>query len=84
MIEVKVRFFTNAIAPEKGDVIPKRGWTRGVVRFKRNDVHGLKDGDPIVFNSLMELPRAIERLLIREGVVLQTVSTMRKYIAESP
>ena len=81
MIEVKVRFFTNNIAG-KGKVIPKRGWTRGVVRFKRNDVHGLKDGNPIVFNSLMELPRAIEKLLIREGVVLQTVASMRKYISE--
>lgn len=81
MIGVKVRFFTNGIAAGESEVMPKRGWTRGVVRFERNDVHGLKDGDPSVFNSLMELPSAIEKLLIRGGVMLHAASPMKKYIA---
>ena len=81
MIEVKVRFFTNNLVKGKGQIRPKHGWTRGVVRLKRNDAHGIKPGAPIPFNSLMELGGTIEKLLIREGITLHTVSKMEKYVA---
>jgi len=83
MIEVKVRFFTNQLTAQEGHVNPKHAWTRGVVRLKRNDAHGIVPGKPIPFNSLLELPAAIEKLLIREGIHLHTVSKMEKYIHAS-
>lgn len=82
MIEVKVRFWTNDIGAKKGEVVPKHGWARGVVRMERNDTHGTT-GDPNEkFNSLMELPHAIERLLIKQGIVLYSSPNMRKYLRD--
>ena len=40
MIEVKVRFWTNDLAEEKGRIRPKHAWGSGVVRIARNDSHG--------------------------------------------
>lgn len=80
MIELKVRFFTNELAA-KGRVIPKEGWTRGVVRVTPNEAHGIESGDPRHFNSLMELPAAIERVLIENGIVLHPTGKQAKYLA---
>ena len=81
MISVDVRFWTDDIADGENMVIPKTGWTHGVVKINRNDSHGIKQsGNPIPFNSLMELPAKIEELLIREGITLRRNSNMRRYI----
>ncbi len=82
MLEIKVRFFTNELAPEAGRVLPKEGWTRGVVRMTPNDAHGIESGRAIHFNSLMELPAKIEQLLIDHGVVLHAVGKTSKYLVE--
>jgi hypothetical protein len=79
MIEIKVRFFTNDLAP-KGKVLPKEGWTRGVVRITPNGPHAIESGRALPFNSLMELPAKIEQLLIANGIKLHTASKMEKYI----
>lgn len=79
MIEVKVRFWTDDIAV-KGEVSPKRGWTAGVVRMERNDAHSIKPGRPRPFNTLMEIPAAIEHVLMAHGVALQPSRKMRKYV----
>lgn len=83
MLEVKVRFWTNAIAPD-GRVKPKEGWTRGVVRVTPNAAHGIEPGDtaPIPFNSLMELPGKIEQALIDNGIILHPTGKVSKYIQE--
>lgn len=81
MIEVKVRFWTDSIAPN-GDVMPKRAWAKGNVRMQRNETHGLRGKPDVKFNSLLELPAAIERLLIAHGVVLHPSTKMRKYVRD--
>lgn len=83
MIELKVRFWTDEIAEEPGKIIPKHGWTGGVVRLKTNKAHGVADVDPIPFNSLLDLPAAIERLLIREGIVLHATDRTAKYTSSN-
>jgi hypothetical protein len=79
MIEVKLRFWTNNIAEEKGKVFPKNAWCSGVVRIKRNDSHGITPGKPQPFNSLLDIGAVIEKVLIEHGVVLRPSSKMRKY-----
>lgn len=80
MISVNVRFWTDELA-EQGKVIPKHGWVHGVVHLETNPSHGIQPSKPIPFNSLMEIPVAIEELFIREGVTLHPNSRMRRYLA---
>jgi hypothetical protein len=81
MIEVKVRFWTNAIAEEEGKVLPKHAWASGVVRMERNTSHGITPGSPVPFHSLLDLGAAIEKVLIEHEVQLHVPRRMRKYIA---
>jgi len=80
MIEVKVRFWTNGMAREKGQIRPKHAWTSGVIRIERNEVHGIKPKPPVPFNSLMAIPTVIEQVLIENGVALHLDHNMSKYI----
>ena len=64
MIEVKIRFWTNDIANKGGYISPKHAWTSGVVRMERNESHGIVPGYPSPFNSLMEIPMVIEKVLM--------------------
>lgn len=70
MIELRVRFWTNDIADEKGKVIVRHAWSGGVVRMERNEAHGIVPKAPIIFNSFGHLPDAIERCLIAHDVKL--------------
>ena len=84
MISISVSFWTDGIATEEDRIVPKHAWTSGVVKAVRNDSHGIRtSADPIPFNTLMELPSAIEKLLIREGIVLHLNPKMRKYISQN-
>jgi hypothetical protein len=76
---VKVRFWTDTLAG-KGKISPKHAWTAGVVRIEGNEAHGIKPHRPRPFNSLMEIPDAIERVLTRHGIVLHASGKMRKYL----
>lgn len=82
MIEVKVRFWTDKIAGKSGQIIPKVAWTSGVVRLERNESHGIKPGNPIPFNSLMEINSIIEKALIAHDIELKPSRRMRRYIKE--
>lgn len=83
MIEVKVRFWTNDLTDSANEVIPKHGWTSGVVRIERNKSHGIVPGKPVIFNSLLDLGSAIERVLKKNEIVLHVSSGMRHYVAET-
>lgn len=83
MIEVKIRFWTNDLAAE-GRIRPKHAWGSGVVRLERNHSHGITPGQPIVFQSLLDLGSAIEKALIANEVVLHPSRRMRKYMEPSP
>ena len=80
MIEIKVRFWTNNIAPLEGQIIPKNARTGGVVRITRNELHRIKPTKPIPFNSLMEITSAIEKILIQNEIVLHPSRRMNKYL----
>jgi hypothetical protein len=79
MIEVKVRFWTDKIAP-KGHVEQKQAWAGGVVRIEANETHGIKPRRPKPFNSLMEITAAIEKVLIDHDIELRRLPKMKKYL----
>ena len=81
MIEVKVRFWTDDMATEKGKVLPKHAWASGVVRIERNEAHGIVPSQPVPFNSLLDLGAAMEKVLVEHGVVLHTSRKMKKYFS---
>ena|SRR5689334_20607767 len=84
MIEIRVRFWTNDIAEVDGDVIPGHAWSSGVVRTEANRTHGIKPGDAVPFNSLLDLLSAIEKTLIQHGVTLHPSRRMGKYVVAKP
>ncbi|MDM7999547.1 MAG: hypothetical protein QUS33_06000 [Dehalococcoidia bacterium] len=79
MIELKVCFWTYGFA-NKGQIWPKHAWTRGEVRIVRNDAHGIKPTRGYKFNSLMEIPSAIEKVLVEHGIELHLCSKMDRYV----
>ena len=80
MIEVKVRFWTDNLAPT-GQIIPKHAWTGGVVRMESNPSHGITPKNPKPFNSLLDLGAIIEKVLIEHGITLHPGTRMKKYIS---
>jgi hypothetical protein len=74
-LEVTIRFWTNNIPTPK----PKHAWPGGTVEMKRNETHGIKPKAPRHFNSPMDLPGVIERVLVDHGVVLHLNKRMRRY-----
>jgi hypothetical protein len=83
MIEIKVRFWTDSIAPDTGKVIPKNAWTSGVVAIEANKSHGIIPESPVPFNSLLDVGVAIEKVLLKHGITLHPSRKMRKYVPKS-
>jgi len=81
MIEVKIRFWTNDIAPEPGMVIPRNAWAAGVVRIERNKSHSIEPSKPMPFHSLLDVGAVIEKVLIEHDIVLHPGRKMRKYFS---
>lgn len=79
MIEIKVRFWTNDIAGEKGSILPKHAWASGVVRMEANRTHAIRPHNPVPFQSLLDLPAVMEKVLVQHGVTLHPSRQMRKY-----
>lgn len=67
---IKVRLWTDKIAEEAGNIVPKHAWDYGTVNLERNESHGIEPAKPIHFNSMDELLTKIEELLTREGIEL--------------
>ena len=82
MIEIKIRLWTDDIAPTSGRILPKHAWTAGVVRIERNTAHGIVPKKPRPFNSLPEVGAAIERVLVDHGIELHLSRKMQKYVTE--
>ncbi len=69
MIEVRVRFWTNDIAKQKGQIVAKKCHPSGMVHISPNKSHGIKASKGgTVFNSALGLPGAIEKELKKHGV----------------
>ncbi len=80
MIEIKIRLWTNDIAEGEGSILPKHAWTSGLVRLTNNDTHGIGPNKALPFQSLMDLPAVIERVLIANGITLHPSRVMKKYL----
>jgi hypothetical protein len=70
------------LAGGKGKIRPKHAWAAGVIRMARNESHGIEAAAPLPFNSLMELPGKLEKLLIDHGVKVHPSTRMAKYLVE--
>jgi hypothetical protein len=75
MVFVDVAFHTDGISSRKGHVVPKRAWTNGAVYVRANKAHGIRAQSPQRFNSLLELPHAIGRVLKANGITLVAYRT---------
>ena len=92
MIEVTIRFFANDIklnddgeieygGKDSGSFVPKYAWINGSVAMPKNDLHGISGSEKTeIFNSLMEIPTAIEKVLKQNGIKLVIARAMRKYL----
>jgi hypothetical protein len=80
MIEVRIRFWTDEIAEEPGKVVPKHAWTSGVVHIAANKAHGIVPENPKPFNSLLDVGKIIEAVLIEHGIMLHLERRMKKYV----
>ena len=68
---IEVLFFTDGIAEHKDEVEPKHTLDSGVVRalVGRNSRHGIENKNPIPFNGMHDIPRAIRKCLIQHEIV---------------
>ena len=79
MIEVQIRFWTNDIAEKEGQILPKHAWASGVVKVESNRSHGIRQGNPLPFHSLLDVGSVIEKSLITHGITLHSSRKMKKY-----
>mgnify|MGYP006908215320 CR=1 FL=1 len=84
MIEVSVRFWTNDIASEKGQLVPKHAWDSGMVAVPRNKTHGLGGVEPMAFTSILELTKVIADALAKQGVTLHMGRKSRRLMKDPP
>ncbi|MDQ2986331.1 MAG: hypothetical protein M3R13_06365 [Armatimonadota bacterium] len=80
MIEVRIRFFTNDIAPEKGHVLPKQAWDNGMIMMDSNEAHGIKPGEPEPFNSILDLQNVIIKVLKDHKIQLRAGGKTKKLL----
>ena len=82
MIEVRVRFWTNAIAEGEDNIRPKHGWDTGYVQIAPNPAHGIVT--PTMprrhFHSLAELAGVVEEVLIDNGIKLHRGDRTGKFM----
>jgi hypothetical protein len=71
-IKLTVAFWTNDISRKPGRIVKGEAWDTGFVYVQTNASHGLtNDGSSHVpFNSISEIPRAVGRVLVNNGVKL--------------
>src|SRR5437868_6626914 len=71
MISVEIKFWTNKIAENKGDIIPRVAREAGVIKVLSNSRHGIKGNvKPIPFHSLPHLSVKLEDALVENEIEL--------------
>lgn len=81
MLEIRIRLWTDQIAENKGEIIPKHALDTGIVYMTRNKSHGIESSESEKFHSLLGLPAAIERLLLKNQIRLHLGRHSKKYHA---
>jgi hypothetical protein len=79
-LRVSVRFWTNDIADTPGHIVPRHGWTSGVVNVERNEAHGV-ERTSVPFHSMAEIPAAIEQAIADAGITLHLDKREQRYLA---
>ena len=66
-----IRFWTD-FREEDGTagIIPKQGWAAGSLYVRASEIHGIKSGNPVMFNNLEELMVQLDKLLKQHDVTL--------------
>jgi hypothetical protein len=80
-LKLSVVFFTDKLAQGNGRVRPKHAWAAGMVALAANPSHGVAGGRSVPFQSLLDLPAAIEKVLIKRGIRLHANWKMKQYMA---
>ena len=80
MIEVNLRFWTNNIAKGGNKIKKKHCWDRGIVRFTKNNSHGIDPLKSIKFNSIAEIPSVIEKVFISHKIKVHRSPKSKKYL----
>lgn len=78
MIEIRIKFFTNNIAKQKGNIIPKNCWDSGMIVMERNTLHDIRPNTPKPFPSLSALQADIEKVLIQHGINMRHSNRSKK------
>jgi hypothetical protein len=83
-VVVRVRFFTNDIAKEDGHIVPGHIWSGGRVEMEANEAHGIASDSSqnVPFQTLAEIPAAIEETLRRFGMRVHPAGTLKKILAD--
>ena len=81
MLEIRIRLWTDQIAETKGEIVPKHALDAGIVYMTRNKSHGIQSSESEKFHSLLGLPAAIERLLLKNQIKLHLGRHSKKYHA---
>jgi hypothetical protein len=76
-IKMTLGFLTRGIAPKKGMIRPKHAWGVGWIALEANGSHGIASA-VASFNSLAEIPAALEKLLIKGGIKIHLVRRQAK------
>jgi hypothetical protein len=82
MIEIRLRLWTNNIAPESGQIVPKHAWASGVVMIESNSSHGIKPKKARPFHTLLDVGGVIEKVLVEHEIVLHPSKKMQKYLGD--
>lgn len=80
-IFVTIRFWTD-FTREDGTlgIIPKQAWAAGSMYVRASDVHGIKSGNPVMFNNLEEFMVKLDQLLRLHGITLVIQDEKGNYI----
>lgn len=70
-IFVTIRFWTDFLREDgnKG-IIPKKAWAAGSLYVRASKLHGIKSGNPVLFNNLEELMVRLDQLLKQHDIDL--------------
>ena len=79
MIEVRVRFWTNNLV-KKHKLMPRHAWDNGTVGMDSNKSHRIQPKSPMPFNSLLDLPSVLAKVLVQHGVTLHAGRKLRKLV----
>lgn len=61
-------------------IVPKHCWDHGVVLMDSNKDHGISPASPKPFNSILEMPSVLAKVLAEHGVKLHPGNKLSKIL----